>query len=190
MVRGWEDTATFCLPTVAMSRSVTTATAQAVPGTYISIGFCCPCSYEFELVSGSEVNTLSQEDGEEAAYARLLADSDWADSPTEAIRTIPETVATGIRRSLRYGTYNAAGEYTPLTGMAPWATYRLHAVLERRPVDESGAATGTGAWSPAGDSYSAPWIASLTGTGGATWVEIEPTPGYATRIASITLEVY
>jgi len=188
-VRGWEETTMFCSPTVPLVRGVTTSTAQAVPGTYISIGWCCGSTYPFQLISGSEVNTLSQEDGEEAAYARRLAVSDWADSPTEAIRTIPETVATGIRRSLRYGTYNAAGEYTPLTGMAPWATYRLHAVLERRPVDESGAATGTGAWSPAGDSYSAPWIASSTGTGGATWVEIEPTPGYATRIASITIEV-
>ena len=189
VIHGWEETAMFCSPTVPLVRGVTTSTAQAVPGTYISIGWCCGSTYPFQLISGSEVNTLSQEDGEEAAYARRLAVSDWADSPTEAIRTIPETVATGIRRSLRYGTYNAAGEYTPLTGMAPWATYRLHAVLERRPVDESGAATGTGAWSPAGDSYSAPWIASSTGTGGATWVEIEPTPGYATRIASITIEV-
>ena len=190
VIRGWEETTMFCSPTVPLVRGVTTSTAQAVPGTYISIGWCCGSADQFQLISGSEVNTLSQEDGEEAAYARRLAVSDWADSPTEAIRTIPETVATGIRRSLRYGTYNAAGEYTPLTGMAPWATYRLHAVLERRPVDESGAATGTGAWSPAGDSYSAPWIASPTGTGGATWVEIEPTPGYATRIASITLEPY
>lgn len=187
LVRGWEATTTFCRPTVPMVHGVTTATAQAVPGTYISIGGCCGSDLEFELTGGSELDTLSSEDGEEAAYARRLAVSDWADSPTEAIRTVPETVATGIRRSLRYGTYNAAGEYTPLTGMAPWATYRLHAVLERRPVDESGA--GTGAWSPAGDSYSAPWIASLTGTGGATWVEIEPTPGYATRIASIAPEV-
>lgn len=188
VIRGWEETAAFCCTIVPLVRGVTTSTAQAVPGTYISIGFCCGSQYPFQLISGSEVNTLSQEDGEEAAYARRLAVSDWADSPTEAIRTIPETVATGIRRSLRYGTYNAAGEYTPLTGMAPWATYRLHAVLERRPVDEGG--TATGAWSPAGDSYSAPWIASPTGTGGATWVEIEPTPGYATRIASITIEVY
>lgn len=188
VIRGWEADASFCRPSFPLMRGVTTSTATALPGTFISIGGCCPSDYAFELVSGSEVNTLSQEDGEEAAYARRLAVSDWTDSPTEAIRTIPETVATGIRRSLRYGTYNAAGEYTPLTGLTPWATYRLHAVLERRPVDESGAATGTGAWSPAGDSYSPPWIADLDGTGGATWVEIEPTPGYATRIASIAPE--
>lgn len=186
--RGWEETTVFCRPSAPMSRSATLSTATASPGTYISIGQCCGSDYPINLISGSEENRLSQEDGEESAAARRIAAASWEDG-TEAIRTIPETVATGIRRLLRYGTYNASGVYTPLTGMAPWATYRLHAVLERRPVDEAGTATGTGAWSPAGDSYSAPWFADLDGHGGATWVEIEPTPGYATRIASITPEV-
>ncbi|OQC18675.1 MAG: hypothetical protein BWX69_03266 [Planctomycetes bacterium ADurb.Bin069] len=188
-VFGHGDEYSFCgVDHEPFAKTPTKATATATAGTYISIGWCCGSTYPFALSSGTATATLSMEDGEEAAYARRFAVSDWADSPTEAIRTVPETVATGIRRSLRYGTYNAAGEYTPLTGMAPWATYRLHAVLERRPVDESGAATGDGAWSPAGDSYSPPWITSLTGTGGATWVEIEPTPGYATRIASVSPE--
>lgn len=186
--RGWEETTVFCAPFAPMSRSVTISTSTATPGTYTSIGQCCPTDFPFQLVSGSEQNQLSQEDSEESAAARRIAAASWEDG-TEAIRTIPETVATGIRRLLRYGTYNAAGEYTPLTGMTPWATYRLHAVLERRPVDEAGTPTGDGSWSPAGDSYSAPWFADLDGKGGATWVEIEPTPGYATRIASVTPEV-
>lgn len=142
----------------------------------------------FEQDTGSAAETLGTEDGEEAAYQRLLASATWA-TGTEAIRTIPETIASGTRRALRYGTYNASNVYTPLTGMTPWASYRLHAVLERRPVDEDGTATGTGAWSPAGDSYSAPWITDLDGKGGATWVEIEPTRGYATRIKTVSPEV-
>lgn len=187
VVLGWDVEIRFCYPLSSWIKTATTATAQAVAGNYTSFGACCPSDYPFAVISGSANNVLTNEDTEDAAFDRTLDAAEWNNSTTEGIRTIPVTIASGIRRKLRFGTY-VGSVYTPLTGLAPWRRYRLVATIELRPVNELGVATGS--WVASGEAASQPWIASVEGKGGSEWVEVEPTAGYATRLTNLKVEEY
>lgn len=181
---GWGEQTSFCSAMAPLSRGVTSSSATAPVGVYTSIGQCCGTGYPMSITGGSEANTLSTEDTEEAAIARRMAVATWTDTNTAAIRTVPVTVASGIYDELRWGTY-VGGTYTPITGLSPWHRYRAIGTIEIQPVDELGAATGD--WYAAGET-SAAWIASLSGTGGCEWQYIAPTAGHRTRITGMHVE--
>lgn len=183
---GWEPTATFCSAVTAVTRGLTTATATAPTGGFLSIGTCCGSDTSYTITGGSEVHTLSSEDTEEAAFARRLAVATWTEGG-HAVRTIPQTIASGVRASLRFGTY--VGEtYTQITGLSPWHRYRIAGRLEMLAVDETGAAASGATWTDRGEIASPGFIADLDGKGGETWQYVEPTAGYATRIADLHVE--
>lgn len=169
-----------------------TLTQSQTVRTYTLGGSCTGAG----AASGFRRYVATNEDTEADAWDRVLADAGtyWRTDVTTAIRTIPTTGTTGVRRELRFGTYVAAAMpydepiYTPLGGLVHWQRYRLVATLERRTVHEGGGDTGI--WEPAGTVYSSPWIGDLSGQGGAEWTYIEPTPGYETRISDLQCEQF
>lgn len=147
------------------------------------------------VANGTVTATLSAEDLPPAAIGRMLATAEWG-SATTAIRTIPTTSITGLYRQMRYGTYVeqtingvTTWVYAPLTGLIYTQTYHIVVLLQRRPVDSSGAPTGDGSWSDAGTGYSESFQPDVNGTGGVEWQIVEPEEGYETRIASWTAEL-
>ncbi len=168
-----------------------TATSRSVVGTGVCYrkSLCSLLCDGPAAASGSASETLAAEDTEEAAYARAIAAApDWANGGS-AIQTVPVSVATGVRRSLRYRTeHTADGVQIPtLTGLRPWSRYRLAVVLTHRPVDETGASAGA---ATSETIYSAAWIADLNGEGGIDWQSIDPTPGIQTTITAATVEAF
>ena len=165
----------------------TTATTRTWSGA-ASGSWCCgnECGGTGNWSGGGTVTlALSAEDTETDAIARRMAIATWTDTVTAAIRTVPVTIASGIYDELRWGTYNASGVYTQLTGLSPWHRYRIIGKIESQAVDELGNATGD--WTEVGEA-SAVFIASLDGTGGAEWQYVYPTHGYRTRVAGLHVE--
>lgn len=139
-----------------------------------------------ERDTGSATETLGSEDTDDAAIERMMSSPTIMSGGT-AIRTQRQTLLTGIYRQLRWGTY-IGNTYTPLTGLTPWARYRIRGTIEFRTVDETGDATGE--WVEVGETASAPFIASIDGTGGSDWVTIEPSAGGETRVVGLVLEIW
>lgn len=186
------DTTGLCSPTIGTS-DISTTTATATAWTTTMLGAWSYVSYaNYVRKTGGYAVTLSAEDTDEAAIARLLAtDPPWlVTAPATAIRTVRTTGITGLYREARYRTEHTEGaEQVPtLIGLSPWQRYQLTITLESRPVDSAGAPTGDGSWSAAGTRQHY-FIADITGEGGIDWQVVEPTAGYETRIASTLVEV-
>lgn len=166
-----------------------TRTSMAIS---VDTGGCIPVNAGYHArVSGSQLWTLTDEDTDDDAIARLIAtDPAWA-RDTTGIRTIRATGVVGLYRELRYrtehteGTGESAVTYPTLTGMSPWWRYRLTVNLERRPVDEAGSATGP--WEDAGERTHL-FLADIDGEGGVDWQTVEPPAGYELRVADTLVE--
>lgn len=150
------------------------------------------CGIEY---CGNATRTLSDPDTPEAAWQRLLSTSPaWTTSPNTAIRTVPATGITGIRRELRYRTEHTTGTgpgavtSPTLTGLSRWTRYRLAVHLQRRSVDETGSATSD--WVDAETVHSPAWVTDIDGVGGIDWQVIEPDTGYETKVATTEVELY